>query len=76
MKTRLGKDFESFLNNISNEEFDLLWNNIESMNLVGPSFDVFLNYLKSEKEISKIFESPEVSEDFSNAGENNYALAA
>ena len=76
MKTRLGKDFESFLNNISNEEFDLLWNNIESMNLVGPSFDVFLNYLKSEKEISKIFVSPEVTEDFSNAGENNYALAA
>jgi hypothetical protein len=76
MKTKLGREFESFLNNISDEDFDLLWNNIDLMNLAGPSLDIFFNYLTSAKEISKNFESPEVSEDFSNAGENNYALAA
>lgn len=76
MKTQLGKDFKNFLDNISDSQFDVLWNEIENLKLEGPSILEFLSFLKSSKEVQKTYINPDGLSDFSNAGENNYALAA
>ncbi len=52
MKTQLGKKLKHLLDNMSQEEFDKQWNEIVALDLQGPSFDDYLDYLANNTAFS------------------------
>lgn len=70
------------LASISKEQFRAEWDEIEALNLQGPSYEEFIRSLSLPKTVAVIEPMNGVSSDFDlekimvSAGESNYALAA
>jgi hypothetical protein len=78
MKSELAKKLKEVLDNMSQEQFDMEWNAISSLNMEGPTFAEATEYFSIPDSSASSFILAQESQ-FNQpieAGENNYALAA
>ena len=78
MKSELAKKLKEVLDNMSQEQFDMEWNAISSLNMEGPTFEEATEYFSIPDSNASSFVLAQ-ERQFSQpiiAGENNYALAA
>ncbi len=77
MKTELAQKLKEVLDNMSQEQFDQEWAEVTSLNLEGPSFGDFVEYISDiQTPTGQYVVAQEVIPSSYSAGENNYALAA
>ena len=78
MRSELAKKLKEVLDNMSQEQFDMEWNAISSLNMEGPTFEEATEYFSIPDSSASSFALAQENE-FNQpiiAGENNYALAA
>jgi hypothetical protein len=78
MKSELAHKLKEVLDNMSQEQFDIEWNAISSLNMEGPTFAETVEYFSIPDSNASSFVLSQESQ-FNQpiaAGENNYALAA
>lgn len=78
MKSDLAKKLKEILDNMSQEQFDMEWNAISSLNMEGPTFEeVTVYFAVPDSNASSFVLAQENKFNMPiAAGENNYALAA
>jgi hypothetical protein len=78
MKSQLAQKLKEVLDNMSQEQFDMEWNAISSLNMEGPTFEEAIEYFSIPDSNASSFvlaQENEFNQPFV-AGENNYALAS
>jgi len=77
MKSQLAIELKKLLDGLSQEEFNTDWNEIQSLNLSGPTISAALNYFSINQQRSSSFEIVDTDADTSISFYNkNYTTAA
>lgn len=77
MKSDLVNNFRELLDSMSQEQFDMEWAEITALNLEGPTFSDFVEYISVSQVSAGNYEvATEVLSSTFSSGVNNYAAAA
>lgn len=78
MKSELAKKLKEVLDNMSQDQFDMEWNAISSLNMEGPTFEEAMEYFSIPNTSASSFilaQENQYNQPIA-AGENNDALLA